>query len=606
MSANASQIQEISEGYAVEKKLINRLLHACVREQLLPYVLKDNSLFVTLEKSKKTLLATRVERFKLGKLKISGEVFTISDQNCVRINETAYLLDLIHDELKDEIDAEQWKKFVAEILNCGMNEKLVHQFMQQFNNKLANDMLASGHENFLEYIQANYTAAERLMFFEAWASRGHPYHPCHKTKLGFSNSAYLKYSPEFDQNIQLPVVAIEKSIIQVAAEQSSFDYNLWFSQTFPEAWHAWCEKLKGEGLSDTNYSPLFVHPWQLDNVLNKLFHNIIANKQLIPFHDVCITTKASLSFRTLMVKDNSTKPHIKLPVAVYSTSAMRTVSHISVHNGPQLGKVLKQILQKETMTGTYLKFAYESCGLHIQHENPEIAKNLSVIYRENPAIHVNEKQIPIVVAALFEVSPVSKLPLFIEIMQAAKGKSLAGAIEFFDRYCRVVMMAYLDLFLIYGIALEGHQQNTISVFENNDIAFLIARDLGGLRVHLPTLLTHDQEFIPHPQSSTVTNDREDVTNMFLHTVIQYHLGEIILLMAQHYQTSESVFWKVVKDNIEKRFHELKDCVDPTRWEQEHKAILFDDWQIKGLMRMRLKNLAYSFIYVYFKNPLRDA
>ena len=77
----------------------------------------------------------------------------------------------------------------------------------------------------------------------------------------------------------------------------------------------------------------------------------------------------------------------------------------------------------------------------------------------------------------------TKRPLFIEIQQAATGEALTGAQAYFDDYCRIVIRAYFDLFLLYGIALEGHQQNTIAVFENDYPNYMIARDLGGLRIH---------------------------------------------------------------------------------------------------------------------------
>jgi siderophore synthetase component len=230
---------------------------------------------------------------------------------------------------------------------------------------------------------------------------------------------------------------------------------------------------------------------------------------------------------------------------------------------------------------------------------------LGIIYRENPSTLVAPHETPLVIAALFEQSPITKKPLFIEIQQTATSDSVSGAEEYFEQYCRVVLEAYFDLFLIYGIALEGHQQNTIAVFDKYFPNYMIARDLGGVYVHAKTLRDCGFEYHAHPNSATITDDRQEVTNKFLHTVIQYHLGELVLLLAEYYQVPEGRFWKIVKTHLLQRFDSVKDRVAPERWNQEYHSIFSDDWQLKGLMRMRLNNVYTTYIYINLKNPLRD-
>jgi siderophore synthetase component len=134
---------------------------------------------------------------------------------------------------------------------------------------------------------------------------------------------------------------------------------------------------------------------------------------------------------------------------------------------------------------------------------------------------------------------------------------------------------------------------------------MIARDFGGIRIHAPTLKQAGFTFNAYPESATVTEDEQEVTNKFLHTVIQYHLGEIILLLAEHHGVAETLFWKIVKKNLIERFHQLKETVQASRWQKTYQAILQQDWQIKSLLRMRLNNLYNKYIYIDLKNPLRD-
>ena len=108
-----------------------------------------------------------------------------------------------------------------------------------------------------------------------------------------------------------------------------------------------------------------------------------------------------------------------------------------------------------------------------------------------------------------------------------------------------------------------------------------------------------------PDSATISDDRQEVTNKFLHTVIQYHLGELVFCWRNIIRLLKRNSRKIVKANLDMRFQELKSRVDPARWQQEYDAIFNEDWQIKGLMRMRLDNVYTKYIYINLKNPLRD-
>lgn len=600
MEAHILQVQSNN----TEIDLIKRLLHALVREQLLPHSVEDNTLKISLKKSETAIIANDVISYQLGKFKIRGDVFLVVNKQAAIIKHVDDLLQEVHSELSDKLDSSQWQRFVAEIKNCNRNSELVDQHVSFYNQRLLNQIVASKCKTLIEFIKLHYSVNKQLTFFETWTTKGHPYHPCHKTRLGFDENAYIKFSPEFNQDIQLPLGAIKKSVAHVEHEQENMNYNDWFARQYPVMWINWLEELQKKSLPITEYYPIFIHPWQYENTLTKLFADLITNKNLIIFEHIQLKTHASLSFRTL-IPHESDLPHIKLPVAVHSTSAMRTISPASVHNGPMLSRMIRKILFTENNFAHHIKLAYESCGLHVKHDDADIAKHLGIIYRSNPTNLVAHNQMPIVVAGLFEESPVKKRPIFIELLQMVDATLVNDAKAYFNNYCKIVIRAYLDLFLIYGIALEGHQQNTIAVFENYYPKFMIARDLGGLRIHEPTLRQHGFEYQAHPDSVTLTEDDQEVTNKFLHTVIQYHLGELVLLLANHFQTDENEFWQIIKTNLIIRFNDIKEFVDENRWHKQYQAILKNDWEIKSLLRMRLSNVYNKYIYINLKNPLRD-
>src|SRR5690242_11036446 len=116
----------------VEIHQIKRLLQACIREKLFPYERKDKVIYISLPKSNKIIVANEVKSFALEKFKINGEMILISGNQSFNLRNIPQLLNLIHDELQDFIQSEQWQAFVAEINNGVANDRIVTQFVQNF------------------------------------------------------------------------------------------------------------------------------------------------------------------------------------------------------------------------------------------------------------------------------------------------------------------------------------------------------------------------------------------------------------------------------------------------------------------------------------------
>lgn len=586
--------------YAAELCLIKRLIQACFMEKLFFCTIESTRLLLYFNKIDKKILVENVVFFCLNKLKITGNVYLLEESN-KRILKLSEFLNLMYVELQEQIFPDKWERFLLEINNCLENDILVKQHAKNIYKILA-DLIAT--TSMVEYISNQYAPAEQLIFFESWARQGHPYHPCHKTKLGFSAQEYQYYSPEFNADINILLAAIDKDLMRLESEFNDFNYCNWFAREYAPQWQGFCKSLCEQGYDPAHYYPIFIHAWQYQHIIKNRFQTLIDNKQLFIINNVSLLAKASLSFRTLMTVD-PTQAHIKLPVAVHSTSALRVISPTSVVNSPKLSKVLKGISQSAHAFTQYIKFAGDNIALQIKDEDSEVAKHLAIIYRENPLSLLEDAQLPIVVAALYENSAVSNLALFIELIHKAVGTTVIAAIAYFDNYVKIVIRGYLDLFLLYGIALEGHQQNTIAVFENYLPVYMIARDLGGLRIDMPTLQSQGFNFVPYPNSPIIVNDSMHATNKFIHAVMQHHIGEIILLLIEHYDIAESRCWKIVKNHIEAAFAELKDKMSHERWQQEYQAILVNDWQVKGLLRMRLEGIQNQYIFINLKNPLKD-
>lgn len=591
------QVKPVSD----ESRVIKRLLNACVRERLLSYKLQQQRLTIDLPHNKKKIVIDHVRNDSLQKFKMKGEVKLISGDQSFKLTELQTLLVVITQELQDSIEPKQWQVFLQEMKQCAVHETLSFNQAKKYNEHLKKLIQQSGHLTLIDYLREHYSAEQQIVFFEQWAASGHPYHPCHKTKLGFNTEAILQYAPEFHQDIVLHLGAMAKSVASVISLGNVFDYCAWFAAEFPDQWVAWQAKLQTLNLSSTDFVPFFVHPWQFQNIVKPLFSELFTREKLFVFTDVGLSTKPSSSFRTLIPAD--TKAHIKLPVAVFSTSTLRTVSPASIHNGPACSKLLRDILAKEDEISRYCRLAEDICGVHVLGYESDTARNLSVLYRQNPVHHLQAQQMSILVAALFEISPATQLPLFIELLQNAVGPELEAAKKYFMQYCQVKLRAFFDLYLLYGIVLDAHQQNTLTVFENNHPVFMIIRDLGDIRLHMPTLNAAYGDFQVYPSAIT-TNDVDEATKKFIHCILQYHLGELVIMLADYYNVPETEFWSIVKQTILERFEAIRDRISPEYLQQISNMIFAEKWRLKGLMRMRMHNQNTDYIYIDFNNPLR--
>ena len=109
-------------------------------------------------------------------------------------------------------------------------------------------------------------------------------------------------------------------------------------------------------------------------------------------------------------------------------------------------------------------------------------------------------------------------------------------LEYFRKYTQITFAACLDLYLLYGIALEAHQQNTLVVFKQNIPQRLLIRDLGGIRLHLPSFEAAGLHLPKDAFSLTFTNSQTISRRKFIHACLQSNTGELILQrLNSHYK-----------------------------------------------------------------------
>ncbi|TRN38509.1 siderophore synthetase [Staphylococcus pseudintermedius] len=568
-----------------------RILIACMKEQLFPektqLQFKQNQVMIQYHQH---VLAVQYETIStLYQLELSGPiVYRVSTED-VTIETVEQLIEILgthfgitfHDQL------------VEELLHSRLGLELSYQQLRQRERVMRHSLKFSRMPDTLNFIAwLNHMNGDELFsvlgYTEGMVWEGHPSHPLTKTKLPLNAEEIQQYAPEFMKIIPLKMVLVRKALLKSTTMTGEEDFVL--RKMFPDKesqLRQWMQTYEGT-LDD--YRIILVHPWQYTNVITTRFKTMIAQHDVIPT-PFTVDSKATLSFRTMRLLHYPY--HVKLPVNVQATSAVRTVSTVTTVDGPKLSYQLQDMLDiYPTLT-----VASEPYGAHIDVE-ADLARQFAMIVRHSPEVHTHDYT-QLVTAVLTQVNPVDGQVVVDSLIEYLYGDMNGETIQQFMRqYMEALIPPLIAYIQQYGIALEAHQQNTILQMdkENETLSFIV-RDLGGSRIYPETLKQTVPDF-EITNDSLVSDKIEAVIAKFQHAVIQNQLGTLIHHFHHKHQIDEATLYTIAAAEIEA-------SIDPTRPHADAlKRILFGEkMTVKALLNMRMEQKVKQYVQIDIKNPL---
>ncbi|WP_018767873.1 IucA/IucC family protein [Bacillus sp. 105MF] len=435
---------------------------------------------------------------------------------------------------------------------------------------------------------------DELTYTESLVIEGHPLHPSTKTKLGLSREEVKLYAPEFEHVVPLHVLLVHKEVAEVTGDymQKPLIY-----ENSPDLYEAVHTLLVNKEKRMEDYYPFLIHPWQYEHVLQEEYGSELEAGWIIPV-PYQLSSRATLSFRTMNVL--KLPYHVKLPVRAQATSAVRTVSPEITINGPLLSTVLDGIYTKEQKLEQSIVVVRERVGAYFSKPNTrDLGRNLAFILREDPNQYRREGELLWVGASLTANNPLKENePVILDIMRTYFDKEDIGKKEIFyyiAHYTEKVMLPLLELVLRYGIALEGHMQNSIIVTKNGEVQRILIRDLGGVRIYKEKL-AELIDLSVMKEVALFTENMTEVYNKFIHSVLQNHFGDLLFTLARAVDDiQEKELWRIVAALVEDFM------VGVT--EEQRAAIFAPFIETKALFSMRIYNQAKSYLYTNFANPL---
>ena len=543
-----------------------------------------------------------------------GDVVLVTDEG-VRQVITSHqdMLDVLRDSFDFVPTDEGVAGLKSDMENSLSNDAHARQHRQQWNARLQQATKDAGLDSFTDYLRQHAKTKDAAILLDQWGSlEGHPYYPTWKARPGLTDEEVEQLSPEFNAQVPLRIAALRADNAKSESMPHVIDYRAWFAEHFPTQWAQWKASLNSKGLDENQWLPLPIHGWHLQAYVLETFAQEIADGILIT-DGPDLPTLPTMSYRTMMPVLDESAPLIKLPIAVWMTSELRSLQAKSIHMGPRISTVISKILETENGFDQRLEIFPEEIGVRYKNavtQDDHPGRHLSVVYRASaPAFERNDECLPITVASLFTRLPGSGRPLFTDLIERDGVRANAAQVEnWFREYAKVVTHPVVAIYLMYGIGLEAHQQNTMVLFSPDGKArSLLIRDFGDGRTYAPLLEGRGYSLQPHVQPGILptvfSGDIEPVRMFVLDAAFLTHLHEIALWLTKEYAFNNTQLWQILREETDLAFEAVRDRVAADVWETEHKAFVEEPWPTRSLLRMHLMQYSNYRLQHTLTNPL---
>ena len=586
----AEDLKMLNEWKHADRNMQYRVVNALIKENIWTHsttIFKENH-YITIEFEQVLLNVHYKYESALSRYEFDGPIIYMNHQHKESVDSLENLLGILVTDFHIDIPFHLKSELIHSrdsFIEVYKEFDTRHEYLQR-HDKYINDSERLNFFTWLEKLKKN-NDIDDVLYSESLIFEGHPTHPLTKTKLPLSMEEVRTYSPEFEKIINLKVMLIHNEYVNVTTilDHSQFILN----EVIPEYIDELHTFMNDRERLLKDYKVILVHPWQYEHTIRNKFKEWLQNHILIstPFH---VPSKATSSFRTMSLINHPY--HVKLPVNVQATSAVRTVSPETTIDGPKLS----QALHRELNQYTQLDVALEPYGLFAKTDSDD-ARQLACIIREKP--FTKDDSILLVTGALVNKNVVDN-----EITVDSYLKWINDDInqhtihQFMRNYTRQLVTPLLALIQDYGIALEAHMQNTlVHLGPKYQIQFIV-RDLGGSRIDIKTL-SQRLKHIEVENKSLLADSIEEVIMKFQHAVVQNQLAELIFHFKKYEFIKEEELFNIIQEEIEVAINDTKPHADTLR-----KVLFGPTITVKALLKMRMKKKVKKYLNISLDNPIK--
>ncbi|MBW7459801.1 IucA/IucC family siderophore biosynthesis protein, partial [Paenibacillus sepulcri] len=342
--------------------------------------------------------------------------------------------------------------FVTEVLAQVQQGERLSRFMEELAQTLLKDVQAQAFEPVMK-LEGEQLSYDEL---EGNIKDGHPYHPCYKSRIGFTLGDNAAYGPEF-KRLHRPVwIAIDRSSSRIAHSED-IGYGEYIGQELGREQYAlFGSIIAGQGRQAEDYYFMPVHPWQWANIIIPQFHRALAGQEIIMLGESSDLYRPQQSIRTLANFTSRSRAYLKLSLSITNTSTSRIMAGHTVLNGPLITDWLHGLIQNDAYA-RQLNFVIlrEVLGVTYDYgQLPEHNRNkaygtLGAVWRESLHHYLQKDEDAVPFNGLCHVEP-SGVPLIDPWIRAY------GVENWTEQMLRAAVSPVIHMLYAHGIGMESH------------------------------------------------------------------------------------------------------------------------------------------------------
>jgi siderophore synthetase component len=382
-------------------------------------------------------------------------------------------------------------------------------------------------------------------------SEAHPYHPCFKSRTGFSIEDNALFGPEAARPFRLHWLAVARDHVR---EALPVDPETFWRKELGEA-HAdrLLSRMKRKGVSLDSHVLVPLHPWQWRHLKDGLLADWTADGRVASLGENGDPYRATQSIRTLINHADPTRAHVKLPLDIVNTSSMRVLEPHSIVTAPHLSRWLAGLVADDPdFRSRYpLDILQEYAGIRVDAHGALDGK-LGLMLRESPKLLPGEQAVPFNALMMLEADGKPFIAPWI---------ARHGLRPWLHRMLEIAVLPVWHLMVHHGVALEAHGQNMILVLRHGWPERLILRDFHESVEFCPALLRHPQDLPDFAAIDPVydgapsdayywTDHANELRELVMDCLFIYCLTEVSLLIETAYGLSEQAFWDLVSELLD--------------------------------------------------------
>lgn len=390
----------------------------------------------------------------------------------------------------------------------------------------------------------------------------HPYHPCYKSRIGFSLNDNRRYGPEFKQPLRVHWVAVRAPNSRMN-HSAGIDYRTFIQDELGEQdYRRFAAALHRQNKNIEDYALIPVHPWQWQERIASIFHPELVKQDIVWLGTGQDDYLAQQSIRTLANGSARKKAYLKLSLSIANTSTSRILAAHTVMNGPIVTDWLHGLIERDPYAKA-LDFVIlrEVLGISYDYQclppsrQSKAYGTLGAIWRESLHRYLRPGESAAPFNGLCHVEDGGRPLIDPWIRQR-------GLRAWTEQLLEVAVSPIIHMLFAHGIGMESHAQNIVLIHSEGWPLRTALKDFhDGVRFS-PRHLTYPErcpESVPVPASHArinrnsfmLTDDPDAVRDFSCDSFFFICLAELAIFLAQRYALPETEFWsmtaKVIRD-----------------------------------------------------------